>query len=72
MALGNWGSEEGVPLLVRALTDPSPLVRGHAAWALGKVATDPARAALSARLGTESDEAVTGEISSALADPRVS
>jgi epoxyqueuosine reductase len=72
VALGNWGSEEAVPLLVRALTDPSPLVRGHAAWALGKVATDAARAALSARLGTESDEAVTGEISSALADPRVS
>jgi epoxyqueuosine reductase len=30
--------EKAVPALVRALRgDPSPLVRGHAAWALGEI-----------------------------------
>jgi epoxyqueuosine reductase len=43
VALGNWlGSldeppEEAVAVLVAALDDPEPLVRGHAAWALGRV-----------------------------------
>jgi len=37
VALGNWGSREAVPALARALDDPEPLIRGHAAWALGKI-----------------------------------
>ena len=37
VALGNWGSREAVPALVAALDDPEPLVRGHAAWALGRI-----------------------------------
>jgi len=37
VALGNWGSREAVPVLARALDDPEPLVRGHAAWALGQI-----------------------------------
>jgi epoxyqueuosine reductase QueG len=32
---GNWGSEEAVPVLVEALSDPEPLVRSHSAWAPG-------------------------------------
>ena len=35
VALGNWGSPEAVPLLAAALHDEEPLIRGHAAWALG-------------------------------------
>jgi epoxyqueuosine reductase len=31
-ALGNWGGREAVPALARALDDPEPLIRGHAAW----------------------------------------
>ena len=34
VALGNWGSEAAVPVLNRALEDPSALVWEHAAWAL--------------------------------------
>ncbi len=43
VALGNWGSPEAVPALVRALEDPEPLVRGHAAWVLGRIGTAQAR-----------------------------
>jgi epoxyqueuosine reductase len=34
VALGNVGSEADVEVLTRALDDPEPLVREHAAWAL--------------------------------------
>jgi hypothetical protein len=35
VALGNWGLSEAVPVLTRALGDPEPAMRGHAAWAVG-------------------------------------
>lgn len=39
VALGNGGGVESLPGLTDALTsDPSPVVRGHAAWALGEIA----------------------------------
>ena len=37
VALGNWGAPEAVPVLASAIADPAPLVRGHAAWALGEI-----------------------------------
>jgi len=37
VALGNLGSPAAVPALARALDDPEPLVRDHAAWALGQI-----------------------------------
>ena len=46
VGLGNWGSPEAVPVLTSALSDPEPVVRGHAAWALCRVGTAEARAAL--------------------------
>ena len=72
VALGNWGSEKAVGVLNRALTDASPLVRGHAAWALGNVGSEGAREALRCRLDVEPDEAVRGEVRSALAVGSVS
>jgi epoxyqueuosine reductase len=66
VALGNWGSEEAVPALTRALDDAEPLVRGHAAWALGRVGSERARAALGARLGVELDDFVREELELAL------
>jgi len=36
IALGNWASKETIAPLIQALHDPEPLVRGHAAWALGQ------------------------------------
>ena len=62
VALGNWGSEEAVPVLARALQDPQPLVRGHAAWALGRVGSAAAVEALSSRVGVESDPFVLDEL----------
>jgi epoxyqueuosine reductase len=49
--VGNWGSSEAVPVLSAALSDPEPLVRGHAAWALGEIGSAGAFAPLEAALG---------------------
>jgi len=68
VALGNWGSPDAVPALVGALRDDEPLVRGHAAWALGRVGTRAARAALEGALGWEVDAWVASEVSAALGD----
>lgn len=37
VAAGNWGSEITISALSSLLNDPNPLVRGHAAWALGRI-----------------------------------
>lgn len=37
VALGNWGDPAALPGLSEALNDGEPLVRGHAAWALGQI-----------------------------------
>jgi epoxyqueuosine reductase len=63
VALGNWGSPEAVPVLVRAISDPEPLVRAHAAWALGRVGSAEARAARSDRTSVETDASVREELS---------
>ncbi|CAN5759400.1 hypothetical protein BH23GEM3_BH23GEM3_00320 [soil metagenome] len=65
VALGNWGLPEAALVLVRALADPEPLVRAHAAWALGKVDSAEAREALSERASVETDASVLGELSAA-------
>lgn len=66
VALGNWGSQEAVPVLASALSDPEPLVRSHAAWALGCVGSAEARRVLAEHLAVESDSGVREEITSAL------
>jgi len=67
VALGNWGSPEAVPALAGALNDEEPLVRGHAAWALGRIGTDAARQALRGREEAEEDAWVREEIAAARA-----
>jgi len=62
VALGNWGEEDAVPVLMRALEDPQPLVRGHAAWALGRIGSAGALHAVASRRGGESDPLVRDEI----------
>ncbi|MEJ7654962.1 MAG: HEAT repeat domain-containing protein [Chloroflexia bacterium] len=62
VALGNSGDPRAIPALVRALGDHEPLVRGHAAWALGRYRAPEARAALEVSLSTEGDEWVREEI----------
>ena len=68
VALGNWGAEEAVPVLVAGLSDPAPLVCGHAAWALGRVGTPAALAALSSARAEQSDPVVLEEIGLAVED----
>ncbi|MER3457973.1 MAG: tRNA epoxyqueuosine(34) reductase QueG, partial [Chloroflexota bacterium] len=62
VALGNWGAPQAIPALIQALHDPEPLIRGHAAWALGQMDDQRARAALAAALKVETDEMVIAEI----------
>jgi epoxyqueuosine reductase len=66
VALGNWGSPEAVPALAIALNDAEPLIRGHAAWALGRIPDERSVDALRARLLVEEDEWVVSEIKSSL------
>ena len=66
VALGNWGAPPAVPTLVSALSDRAPIVRGHAAWALGRIDASAAVEALSSRVLIEEDAWVRDEISAAL------
>lgn len=68
VALGNWGAPESVPALTEALYDHEPLIRGHAAWALGQIGTLDARGALEEALAREEDGFVREEIEFALAN----
>jgi epoxyqueuosine reductase len=70
VALGNRRRREDVPALVDALGDADPLVRGHAAWALGRTGTSEAIAALQAREQFEGDPFVLDEIRDALSGAR--
>jgi epoxyqueuosine reductase len=67
VAMGNLLDRADVPALEEAvLADPHPLVRGHAAWALGRIGSPRALATLRVRLGAETDELVSDEIRAAL------
>ncbi len=66
VALGNSGDRAAVPALVKALGDEEPLVRGHAAWALGQLGGEEAQAALAEALEGEADGEVREEIAAAL------
>jgi epoxyqueuosine reductase len=66
VALGNLKCAEAEPALVRALEDGEPLVRGHAAWALGQIGLRSTLEALQRRLQVETDAEVQEEINGAL------
>jgi epoxyqueuosine reductase len=69
VALGNIGTEDDVPLLARAtLGHDLALVRGHAAWALGKIGGKQARRTLDRALHREPEPAAREEIRLALED----
>ncbi len=67
VVLGNTGNPAAVPALTRALADPEPLVRGHAAWALGAIGGRGARQALERVWRRDPDASVAAEIAQALA-----
>ena len=66
VALGNTKDPGAIPALADALGDDEPLIRGHAAWALGNVGGGRARAALEEARQTEEDPGVIEEIDRAL------
>ena len=66
VALGNRKQEDAVPVLEAAMEDEEPLIRAHAAWALGQIASDHSRGALTAARQSEKDEDVIEEIDAAL------
>ena len=66
VALGNWAHESAIPALSLGLQDSEPLVRSHAAWALGRISASQAKINLKAAKITEKDPAVLEEIEAAL------
>jgi epoxyqueuosine reductase len=67
VALGNLKRGEAVPALIATLgRDPDPLLRGHAAWALGQIRTRDAERALSEARVRETDAMVLEEIQAAI------
>lgn len=71
IVLGNRRDPAALPALLRALNDEEPLVRGAAAWALGRflqvdIQPDTIRQALHARLAGEEEGLVREEIVQAL------
>ena len=67
VALGNQRSPAAVPVLAQVLRqEAEPLVRLHAAWALGRIGDEPARQHLRAALPAEGDPQVRREIELAL------
>lgn len=67
VALGNAKDRAAVPDLTISLREePEPLVRAHAAWALGQTGGPTARAALDAARRSEPESVVIAEINAAL------
>ena len=60
IAAGNWGDPQTIPPLKTLLDDSNPLVRGHAAWALGRIGGSVSR--LQAFYPHENDINVRAEI----------
>jgi epoxyqueuosine reductase len=62
VAAGNARDPALVPALVSLLIDAEPLIRGHAAWALGQIGGEEALQALQLASALESDPWVCEEI----------
>ncbi|MGE0601978.1 MAG: tRNA epoxyqueuosine(34) reductase QueG [Dehalococcoidia bacterium] len=73
IALGNVGTVGDLPALANGMTDRSPLVRGHAAWAVARLYTRveqkaAGRVVLENALAAEHDSYVREELAEALRD----
>ena len=66
VAIGNWGSPAAIPALKKALINDEPMIRGHAAWALGQIGGENATIALKNQLENEIAPEVITEIKDAL------
>lgn len=66
LVLGNIGEPDLLATLKESFCDPRPLIRGHAAWALGRLKNKRALQVLEGGAANESDPLVKEEIRSAL------
>ena len=67
VVLGNVGDASALPALDAALADEEPLVREHAAWALGRLGSAAASESLRSRIAMERDSGVLSALRSAIA-----
>ena len=67
VAAGNWRHERAIPSLTRLLEEASPLLRGHACWALWRTMASDSASILKAQWQRDDDQAVRGEIEQLLA-----
>jgi epoxyqueuosine reductase len=70
VALGNIGGLGAIPALLNALNDFEPIIRGHAAWALGEIGGEQALEGMKEAMHEEKDPEVQAEIQAALANIR--
>ncbi|OWA35141.1 tRNA epoxyqueuosine(34) reductase QueG [Saccharibacillus sp. O16] len=71
IALGNFKDEAALPKLIEVLgSDPRPVMRGTAAWSIGRIGGSAAEEALLAAQTLEQDEEVLERISLALSEVR--
>jgi epoxyqueuosine reductase len=68
VALGNLRDRRALSALEAALHDAEPLIRSHAAWALGRIGGHGTRQMLHAALSTEGDADAREEIALALTE----
>ena len=68
VALGNLGIIDAVPALIKVLLEGEILLKGHAAWALGRIGGCTAKQAMLETLNAERDPWVREEIEAALQD----
>ena len=66
VALGNSNNRDALPALIAAMEDSEPLIRSHAAWALGRLGGSTARNALDRARRREPDTESALEIERAL------
>ncbi len=62
VVLANRRQREALPALARALNDPDPVLRGHAAWAVGQIGGEEATRMLRSLVATETSPEVLAEI----------
>lgn len=65
VAAGNWGSEQAAPQLEALMHDASPLIRGHAGWALARIRRESAL--ISRALDREADAEARADLAMTLA-----
>jgi epoxyqueuosine reductase len=71
IAMGNSGDTSYIPHLAKAMQDSEEIVRGYAAWALGKMGGQKAKQALDSSLPRETSQFAKKEIAAALASLRL-